>query len=220
MSKVTVTLQGSETNVLFEELIHASDKTMLLKKASIVWLYKNLPVDTVFTFDKTPNIVGAGYWTFAAIKKMLEKKSGISVEALSHNGKCKLSNILGTFTLDLGERLATLLGGFTSTTFGPNTTRVSVGQVNVNNGLEVVRVRCSALDLAKNQVQNKRSNLLTSLPVTSKQPLYGTTQEFFDVESKVALRESYVWQLTITKKMADVHFTTIHCGRKSFLKGN
>ena len=194
MNKVSVTLHGSETNVLFDELVRAPNKTMLLKKASMVWMYKNLTVDTVFTFDKTPNIIEAGYWTFAAIKKMLENKSGISVEALEHNGKCKISNI-GTFTLDLGERLATLLGGFTSTMFNPNTTRISVDKVNVNNGLEVVRVRCSALDLDKNQVQNKRSPLLTSLPLPVKQPLYETTQEFFGVESRVALREAYVWQL-------------------------
>ncbi len=29
-----------------------------------------------------------------------------------------------------------------------------------------------------------------------------------------------VFQLTITKKKADVHFTRMHCGRKSFKKGN
>ena len=47
------------------------------------------------------------------------------MEARQHNGKCKVSSN-GSFTLDLGELVAALLGGFDSTVFGPNTTRVSV----------------------------------------------------------------------------------------------
>ena len=87
MNKVSVTVRRSETNVVFE-CVHAPAKTILLKKAAIVLRYENLPVDTAFTFDGTPNVVTSGYWTFFKIREMLEKKSGISVEALAHNGKC------------------------------------------------------------------------------------------------------------------------------------
>ncbi len=34
---------------------------------------------------------------------------------------------------------------------------------------------------------------------------------------KVRIR---ITKLTMTKKMADVHFTRMHCGRKSFIKAN
>ena len=93
-------------------------------------------------------------------------------------GKCKLSNS-GSFTLDLGERVAALLGEFTSTVFGPNTNRVSVNKINVNSGLEDFRIECAALDQSRSQTNVGRATVLTTLRVTSKEPLYGSVQEFF-----------------------------------------
>ena len=177
MNKLSLAVGGPRTEISLEELMHAPAKTIMLKRAAIIWRYNNITVDAVYTFNGSPHVVGAGYWTFSMLRRELEQRSGISLEARPHDGKCKLSNN-GSFTLVLGDAIAALLGGFESTTFGPNTLQTSVAEVNVNKGLEAVRVDCSLIALNKNQVQRRRNTLVT-LPMTSRQPLFGRMQEFF-----------------------------------------
>ena len=71
---------------------HAPSKTIMLKRAVIIWRYKNVAMDAVYTFDGTPHVVRAGYWTFGMLKRELEQRSGIGLEARPHDGKCKLPN--------------------------------------------------------------------------------------------------------------------------------
>ena len=170
MNKLSLAVAGRRTEISLEELVHAPAKTIMLKRAAIICRYKNIIVDAVYTFHGSPHVVGAGYWTFLMLRRELEQRSGISLEARPHDGKCKLSNN-GSFTLVLGDAIGALLGGFASTTFGPNTWQTSVAEVGVNKGLEAVRVDSSLIAPNKEQVQGRRANTLVTLPVTSRQPL-------------------------------------------------
>ena len=88
MSKIYVTVRGPKTTVQLK-LVHAPNETMPMKKAAIIWRYKNLPVDTVNTFDGTQNVE---IWLTDFLddqENVGKKKPVIIVEALRHYGKCR-----------------------------------------------------------------------------------------------------------------------------------
>ena len=59
MNKLSLAVGGPRTEISLEELMHTPAKTMMLKRAAIIWRYNNITVDAVYTFDGSPHVVGA-----------------------------------------------------------------------------------------------------------------------------------------------------------------
>lgn len=198
MKKFTVFIEGSNKTInLQESILTTSYSYLLVKKATIFWEYENIPQGTMFedrglssnsAFSITT--LSPGYYTFNDIADRLNHK----LERTPCDGKCKMTTNT-THSLNLDNKLMELLG-FKSGFFDASTTTKSDEQVNINNGLKYVKVRCNIVDNQCNiNEMGKKDDTIVSLPITSTQPLFGSVQSYFDIESKIHIDNGVINQL-------------------------
>ena len=82
--------------------------------------------------------------------------------------------------------LKKLLGYTSNNAHAPNTVIKSENKTNINLGLKYIKVHCNIVD-GNNNINEKgeRDDTIVSLPITTTQSLFGTVQEFVDIESRV-----------------------------------
>ena len=202
MKKLTVLIDGKETTITLSEslLVTHSNPYILLKKATIFWSYDNNIRSThtvTYKYGNNPlELIDNGYHTFEMIKNRLETHNGITLEAIKHSGKCKLSNT-SVNTLVIDDALNEILGRFTTTTFNQNNSKTSRRRVNINRGFKYISISCNIVDSSQNlDTQGGKSNILTSLAIPTSQSLFGSTQHFSDIESKVMVDKGVINQIT------------------------
>ena len=90
------------------------------------------------------------------------------------------------YDLVMTHHLKKLLGYTSNGVHAINTVIKSENKTNINLGLKYIKVHCNIVD-GNNNINEKgeRDNTIVSLPITTTQPLFGTVQEFFDIESRV-----------------------------------
>ena len=212
MKKFTVFIEGNDKEITLDESIVISyDAYIYVKKAYVFWAYENIP--TTFTaMTNNGNVVNmyTGYYTFDLIKKLF--KDGASLEATKYDGGCKIITDSST-TINITTTLASLLGfNDGNRTFNPNTTTTSDGTVDVNEGLLYIKIGCNIVDTTSNLNEKGRNDdTIVSLPITTRQPLYGSVTEYSDIESKVKIDKGVINQLHFT--VTDQDNGTIDIGK-------
>ena len=91
--------------------------------------------------------------------------------------------------------------------FKPNTTTISDSRVNLNLGLEYIKIRCDVVDSSRNLDEDgDKDNTIVSLPITTTQTLYGSVQPFYDIESKIPINRGVINRLrfSVTDQNGDL----------------
>lgn len=188
MRKITVLIDGSSHKLLLDDSINTNYyRYLVVKKATIYWNYFNVPNDANLT-EEGSNIVTiiAGYYTFSEIAEKMP--SNFKLIRLKNSGKCQINNTLITNSVVVDSNIQRMLGfSNTLTSFSPGYTQ-SETQVDMNNGLSYVRINCDIVNNLFNvDNKGKKSNTITSLPITTEQSLLGSVTSYNDIESKVVL---------------------------------
>ena len=215
MKKLTVFIEGRSKEITLDESIVISHDTYIyVKKAYVFWAYENIPTNfTAMTNNGNMfNMVNMyrGYYTFDLIKKLF--KDGASLEATKYDGGCKIITDSST-TINITNTLANLLGfNDSNRTFNPNTTTTSDDTVNVNEGLLYIKIGCNIVERTSNLDEKSRNDdTIVSLPITTRQLLYGSVTEYPDIESKVKIDKGVINQLHFS--VTDQYANEINVGK-------
>ena len=78
-------------------------------------------------------------------------------------------------------------------------------------GLKYISISCNIVDSSQNlDTQGGKSNILTSLAIPTSQSLFGSTQHFSDIESKVMVDKGIINQITF--KVTDQDGNPVNVG--------
>lgn len=120
------------------------------------------------------------------------------MQPISRNGGCYIKSGSGN-SVYVSKHLSRLLGlsGDDSDVVIPqDTTYVSKKRVNINLDLEWVNISCNLVNGSFNlNTKGMKSNIITSLPITTTQSLFGSVSEYVDIESKVLVSKGSFNQL-------------------------
>ena len=173
MRKITVYIEGaSQTIDLQESIVTNRYEYMLVKKATIFWRYENVLTSfTAMTNDGNVMNMYKGYYTFNMIRELF--RDSVKLEATKYDGKFKIITD-GSTNVNITSKLAYLLGfNNNNRLFKPNTTTISDSRVNLNLGLEYIKIRCDVVNSSRNLDEDgDKDNTIVSLPITTTQTLY------------------------------------------------
>ena len=130
-----------------------------------------------------PITFGEGYWSFNMISESLGE-SNIQLERNKHDNTCKIRSTKQLNLLNFGP----LLGFPVNKVIQPNTWTNSPSHVDVNLGLKYVTVACNCVDTDRNFDSNgRRSKVIATVPVTSKQSLNSSVTYYDNIRSEVSM---------------------------------
>ena len=130
-----------------------------------------------------PITFGEGYWSFNMISESLGE-SNIQLERNKHDNTCKIRSTKQLNLLNFGP----LLGFPVNKVIQPNTWTNSPSHVDVNLGLKYVTVACNCVDTDRNFDSNgRRSKVIATVPVTSKQSLNSSVTFYDNIRSEVSM---------------------------------
>lgn len=136
-----------------------------------------------------------GYYTFSNLQNLLGD-NGVDITPVSRSGHYILKTNSSTI-LNISSHQAWLLGfNDNNRTFMPNTEVISDNIVDINLGLNYVSVCCNLVN--ENfcvDANGKRSDIITTLPVTTAQTFFGSATRFVDIESKAPVTKGWLNQL-------------------------
>ena len=207
MRKITVYIEGaSQTIDLQESIVTNRYEYMLVKKATIFWRYENVPTSfTAMTNNGNVMNMYKGYYTFNMIRELC--KDSVKLEATKYDGKCKIITD-GSTNVNITSKLAYLLGfNNNNRLFKLNTTTISDSRVNLNLGLEYIKIRCDVVNSSRNLDEDgDKDNTIVSLPITTTQTQYGSVQPFYDIESKIPINRGVINRLrfSVTDQNGDL----------------
>ena len=195
MKKLTVLIEGSKTSVDLDESLVVTNRItyIYVKKAYVFRSYRNVK-DTFSAISLGGKVtkLHKGYHTFEDIKSLFT--DGCTIEATTHNGGCEI--VVGDKKLYIHVDLAKLIGFDIGFGLGPNATTNSDREVDGNNGLRYIKIRCDIVDNASNiNEAGKKDDSIVSLPIPSDQPLFGSISEYRDIESKSKIDRGIINQL-------------------------
>ena len=136
------------------------------------------------TYNGNKKTIEQAYWTFNMLKKDIEGYGTVTLEANEYDGTCSITsdNVINL------KNLGPILGFNKDQVIRANTKTKTGGPVNINNGLEFVEVSCNLVKMSDNiNTNGKRSDIMSTLPITTTQTLKGNVQHYFDVESRVPI---------------------------------
>lgn len=154
------------------------DREIRVTNCIIAWSLKNVRhgVNDRIVVDGTITQIPQGYYTFTDLTNTL-KTHGITISKLLNN-HVELTSEKDLSLKDFGE----LLGFEENKTITKNTKYTSIVSASLTNRLKDIHLYCSLVDSDRNFSYVKtgyfRSNLLTSLPIDTHQPLNGNFTKY------------------------------------------
>ncbi|CAB3986979.1 Hypothetical predicted protein [Paramuricea clavata] len=140
----------------------------------------------------------SGYYTFKDVQKLMMYNGGVDLQPTSTNGGCYIKPGSGN-SVCVSTYLSRLLGltmKDSEVVIDPDTTYASKKRMNINLGLEYINISCNLVNESFNvHTEGTRSDVVTSLAVTTTQSLFGSVTEYFDIESKVPVNKGSFNQL-------------------------
>ena len=149
------------------------------------------------------------------LKKEIESYgSNVTLEANTYDGTCSITS---DNTINL-KKLGPILGFNKNQVINANTKTTSGKEVDINNGLEYIEITCSLVDMSENINSNgKKSDVISTLPITSTQTLNGSVQHYFDFESRVQIDKGVInkinFKVCTNVCIEDTH--SAHCVTKN-----
>ena len=169
MRKFTVIIDGTQKIINLKESIAPNkDPYILLKKASLFWNYNNVDsTNNEVTYNNVKNTFPNACWTFHLIKKQMESNGTVTLQSNKYDSTCTLT----TDRIINLKIFGPLLGFTANKNISANTATKSDNPVDINKGLNFIKILCSIIDRSENIFDENRSNVLVSLPITTTQSL-------------------------------------------------
>ena len=207
MKKISVLIEGTNKVIILDEaiLINSNNLHILVKKATVFWNYDNIvtSVNNELTYNGNKKTIEQGYWTFNMLKKEIKSYGTVTLEANEHDGTCFITsdNVINL------KNFGSILGFNKDQVIRVNTKTKSGGPININNGLEYIEVSCNLVKMSDNiNTNGKRSDIMSTLSITTTQTLKGSVQHYFDIESRVPIFNGVVNRIefNVTKNVGNV----------------
>ena len=166
---------------------------------NIIDLFLHYYYNLEILYDNNKKYIRKGYWTFNMIKKEIEsyssKAGNVSLKENKYNATCTITTDKETNLKSIGP----LLGFESDRIISPNPETTSDNKVNINNEPQYIEIRCNLVKLSDNiDSEGKKSDLIITLPITSKQSLFGSAQHYNDIESKVPIDRGVINRIIFT----------------------
>ena len=207
MKKISVLIEGTNKVITLDEaiLINSNNPHILVKKATVFWNYDNIvtSVNNELTYNVIKKTIEQVYWTFNMLKKEIEGYGTVTLEANEYDGTYSITsdNVINV------KNFGPILGFNKDQVIRANTKTKSGGPVNIKNGLEYIEVPCNLVRMSDNiNTNGKRSDIMSTLPITTTQTLKGSVQHYFDIESRVPIFNGVVNRIefNVTKNVGNV----------------
>jgi hypothetical protein len=200
MRKFTVLIDSYKTVVNLQDSVLTSKyEFVFIKRATVFWEYYNVTEQfDGFRVNDNDAVMYSGYYTFKDVQKLMRDNGGVDLQPTSTNGGCYIKPGSGN-SVFISTYLSRLLGltmDDSEVVINPDTTYTSKERVNINLGLEYINISCNLVNDSFNvHTEGTRSDVVTSLAVTTTQSLLGSVTEYFDIESKVPVNKGSFNQL-------------------------
>ena len=200
MRKFTVLIDSYKTVVnLQDSVLTGNYEFVFIKRATVFWEYYNVTGQfNGFSVNGNNTAMDSGYYTFKGLQELMRGNGGVDLQPISRNGGCYIKPGSGN-SVYISTYLSRLLGltmDDSDVVVSPDTTYVSQRRVNINLGLEYINISCNLVNESSNvHTEGTRSDVVTSLAVTTTQSLFGSVTEYFDIESKVPVNKGSFNQL-------------------------
>ena len=152
------------------------------------WDYNNVH-DLEITYNNVKKTLKKGYWTFDLIKKEIESYGNVTMESNKYDCTATITSDQVINLKDLGPIL-----GFPKDKIIPINTTTRSDEVDINRGLKHIKLHCNLIYKSNNILNGKKSDVLTTLSKTSKQSVKGSVQHFFDIDSRIMIKNNTVNQ--------------------------
>ena len=184
---------------LQDSVLTSKYEFVFIKRATVFWEYYNVTRQfNGFRVNDNDAVMCPGYYTFKDVQKLMRDNGGVDLQPTSTNGGCYIKPGSGNFVC-ISTYLSRLLGltiDDSEVVIDPDTTYTSKKRVNINLGLEYINISCNLVNESFNvHTEGTRSDVVTSLAVTTTQSLLGSVTEYFDIESKVPVNKGSFNQL-------------------------
>ena len=111
-----------------------------MKKTTLFWDYNNVnDENNKLTYKGNKKTIQEGHWTFNMLKKEIESYCGVTLVANEYDGTYSITsdNVINMKTI------GPILGFNKDQVINANTKTKSGNSVNINNGLQYMKVTCS-----------------------------------------------------------------------------
>jgi hypothetical protein len=200
MKKFTIFINGSDKVVnLQDSFITTGYSYVFVKRVTVFWEYYNFPQDVTnaLVVSNVNYTVYRRYHTFDNLVQYFSD-AGLMLSKVEYNGKCTINPGVTTGA-QVSSKLSSILGlKVNITALVINNLVNSEKRVNINQGLEFINISCNLVNSTYNVDTNvQRSTTITSIAVTTKQPLFGSVSEYYDTESRIPIVKGSFTQLNL-----------------------
>ena len=172
-----------------------------VQKATLFWDYNNITDENnELTYNGNKKTIQKGYWSFIMLKKGIESYGNFTLVANEYDGTCSI-----TSDYAINMKIIEPILGFTKNQVINAITKTTSGNpVNINNGLQYIKITCNLTKILENiNTNDEISDVIAVLPITTTHSLKGSIQHFFDIESRVLIDNRFINNIDFNFKDQD-----------------
>ena len=207
MKRISVLIEGSSKKFNLKELfaIKNVNSYLFVKKATLFWDYNNITDENnELTDNGNKKTIQKGYWSFNMLKKEIESYGNVTLVANEYDGTYSITSDNAINMKTIGP----ILGFNKDQETNANTKTKSGNPVNINNGLQYIKITCNLNKILENiNTNGEISDVIAVLPITTTQSLKGSVQRFF--ESRVLVDNRFINNIDFNVKDQDCNTKSV-----------